>query len=107
MKRTCLYLQTIQHGACLGLGLAALGTNDEEVFEDIKGVLFLDSAVAGEAAGTPPPPPLPTFPDSPPAQGPTLRSLHDTLVFPEPSFIPCFICQCFLHQTRHLQYFGV
>ena len=40
-----------QHGACLGLGLAALGTGDEEVFEDLKGVLYTDSAVAGEAAG--------------------------------------------------------
>ncbi|WIA09523.1 hypothetical protein OEZ85_008919 [Tetradesmus obliquus] len=41
----------IQHGACLGLGLAALGTNDEEVFEDLKNVLYTDDAVAGEAAG--------------------------------------------------------
>ena len=31
--------ETIQHGACLGLGLAALGTADPEVFEDMKGVL--------------------------------------------------------------------
>ena len=44
-------MQVIQHGACLGLGLAALGTNDDELFEDIKNVLYLDSAVAGEAAG--------------------------------------------------------
>jgi 26S proteasome regulatory subunit N2 len=43
--------EVTQHGACLGLGLAALGTNDEEVFEDIKGVLYTDSAVAGESAG--------------------------------------------------------
>lgn len=43
--------EVTQHGACLGLGLAALGTNDDEVFEDIKGVLYTDSAVAGEAAG--------------------------------------------------------
>jgi hypothetical protein len=43
--------QVIQHGACLGLGLAALGTNDEELFEDMKGILYMDSAVAGEAAG--------------------------------------------------------
>eukprot|EP00884_Botryococcus_braunii_P016818 jgi/Botrbrau1/381/Bobra.110_2s0036.1 len=41
----------IQHGACLGLGLAALGTNDEELFEDMKGILYADNAVAGEAAG--------------------------------------------------------
>ncbi|MQL85616.1 hypothetical protein Taro_018134 [Colocasia esculenta] len=43
--------EVIQHGACLGLGLAALGTRDEEIYEDIKNVLYIDSAVAGEAAG--------------------------------------------------------
>ena len=37
--------ETIQHGACLGLGLAGLGTCDEELFEDLKGVLYTDSAV--------------------------------------------------------------
>ncbi|KAL4311989.1 hypothetical protein GQ457_01G033050 [Hibiscus cannabinus] len=44
-------VEVIQHGACLGLGLAALGTSDEEIYEDIKTVLYTDSAVAGEAAG--------------------------------------------------------
>ncbi|KAL1807180.1 hypothetical protein ACET3Z_030248 [Daucus carota] len=44
-------VEVIQHGACLGLGLAALGTADEDVFDDIKNVLYTDSAVAGEAAG--------------------------------------------------------
>ena len=44
-------VQVTQHGACLGLGLAGLGSGDEEVFEDLKNVLYLDSAVAGEAAG--------------------------------------------------------
>lgn len=34
----------IQHGACLGLGIAALGTEDEEAFEDIKNVLYMDNA---------------------------------------------------------------
>ncbi|PNW70631.1 hypothetical protein CHLRE_17g727950v5 [Chlamydomonas reinhardtii] len=43
--------ETTQHGACLGLGLAALGTDDEEALEDVKNVLYSDSAVAGEAAG--------------------------------------------------------
>ncbi|PKU86786.1 26S proteasome non-ATPase regulatory subunit 1 homolog A [Dendrobium catenatum] len=43
--------EVIQHGACLGLGLAALGTADEEIYEEIKNVLYTDSAVAGEAAG--------------------------------------------------------
>ncbi|XP_019446192.1 PREDICTED: 26S proteasome non-ATPase regulatory subunit 1 homolog A-like [Lupinus angustifolius] len=44
-------VEVIQHGACLGLGLASLGTADEEVYEEIKNVLYTDSAVAGEAAG--------------------------------------------------------
>ncbi|GAV59023.1 PC_rep domain-containing protein/HEAT_2 domain-containing protein, partial [Cephalotus follicularis] len=44
-------VEVIQHGACLGLGLAALGTADEEIYEDIKSALYTDSAVAGEAAG--------------------------------------------------------
>ncbi|KAE8677578.1 26S proteasome non-ATPase regulatory subunit 1 [Hibiscus syriacus] len=44
-------VEVIQHGACLGLGLAALGTADEEIYEDIKSVLYTDSAVAGEGAG--------------------------------------------------------
>ena len=43
--------QVTQHGACLGLGLAALGSADEEVTEEVKNVLYTDSAVAGEAAG--------------------------------------------------------
>lgn len=43
--------EVIQHGACLGLGIAALGTEDEGIFEDVKNILFLDSAIAGEAAG--------------------------------------------------------
>lgn len=43
--------EVIQHGACLGLGIAGLGTADEELFEELKSVLFLDNAVAGEAAG--------------------------------------------------------
>ncbi|XP_010913789.1 26S proteasome non-ATPase regulatory subunit 1 homolog A [Elaeis guineensis] len=43
--------EVIQHGACLGLGLAALGTADEEIYDDLKIVLYADSAVASEAAG--------------------------------------------------------
>ncbi|KAJ6847996.1 26S proteasome non-ATPase regulatory subunit 1-like protein A-like [Iris pallida] len=43
--------EVIQHGACLGLGLSALGTADEEVYDEVKNVLYTDSAVAGEAAG--------------------------------------------------------
>ncbi|CAM8903056.1 unnamed protein product [Rhodiola kirilowii] len=44
-------IEVIQHGACLGLGLAALGTADDDTYDDIKNVLYTDSAVAGEAAG--------------------------------------------------------
>ncbi|KAI3846873.1 hypothetical protein MKX03_008466, partial [Papaver bracteatum] len=33
------------------LGLATLGIADEEIYDDIKNVLYTDSAVAGEAAG--------------------------------------------------------
>lgn len=43
--------EVVQHGACLGLGIAGLGTEDDEVFEEIDNVLYQDSAVAGEAAG--------------------------------------------------------
>ncbi|KAH7299750.1 hypothetical protein KP509_24G027100 [Ceratopteris richardii] len=43
--------EVIQHGACLGLGLAALGTADEDIYDEIKSVLYSDNAVAGEAAG--------------------------------------------------------
>ena len=43
--------EVVQHGACLGLGIAGLGSEDEEVFEEVKNVLYQDSAIAGEAAG--------------------------------------------------------
>lgn len=42
--------EVIQHGACLGLGLAAMGTSNAEIFEQLKNVLYSDRAVAGEAA---------------------------------------------------------
>ena len=43
--------EVVQHGAALGLGVAAMGSNSMDAFEDLKNVLFMDSAVAGEAAG--------------------------------------------------------
>jgi len=43
--------EVVSHGACLGLGVAAMATGSEEIYEAVKGSLFLDSAVAGEAAG--------------------------------------------------------
>ncbi len=58
--------EVTQHGACLGLGLAGLGTGDEEAFEDLKNVLYTDSAVAGEVG-----PPCPA-----PARPPTAPSAH-------------------------------
>uniref|UniRef100_A0A0G4I2V6 Uncharacterized protein n=1 Tax=Chromera velia CCMP2878 TaxID=1169474 RepID=A0A0G4I2V6_9ALVE len=49
--RTAQSNETRQHGACLGLGLARLGCADESLYDELKAVLFQDSAVAGEAAG--------------------------------------------------------
>ncbi|EEB87730.1 hypothetical protein MPER_14819, partial [Moniliophthora perniciosa FA553] len=43
--------EIVQHGAALGLGIAAMGSKNLETFEDLKNILFQDSAVAGEAAG--------------------------------------------------------
>lgn len=42
--------EVIQHGACLGLGVAGMATGDEEIYDTLKEVLFSDKAVAGEAA---------------------------------------------------------
>ena len=41
----------MRHGACLGLGLAAMGTARSDVYELLKTNLLLEDAVAGEAAG--------------------------------------------------------
>lgn len=38
------------HGACLGVGLMAMGTNDSTIINALKNVLFKDKAVSGEAA---------------------------------------------------------
>ncbi|KAI8369483.1 armadillo-type protein [Radiomyces spectabilis] len=43
--------EVIQHGACLGLGVAGMATDNGEIYNDLKTTLFGDSAVAGEAAG--------------------------------------------------------
>ena len=43
--------EVVQHGAALGLGAAGMATENEEVYEDLRTVLFSDSAVSGEAAG--------------------------------------------------------
>eukprot|EP00566_Odontella_aurita_P004201 CAMPEP_0113554952 /NCGR_PEP_ID=MMETSP0015_2-20120614/16441_1 /TAXON_ID=2838 /ORGANISM="Odontella" /LENGTH=1207 /DNA_ID=CAMNT_0000456163 /DNA_START=250 /DNA_END=3873 /DNA_ORIENTATION=+ /assembly_acc=CAM_ASM_000160 len=44
--------EVISHGASLGVGLTAFGTTDLEVVNELKELLYTDSAVAGEAAGT-------------------------------------------------------
>ncbi len=44
-------LEIVQHGAALGLGAAGMATGNEEVYEELRNVLFTDSAIAGEAAG--------------------------------------------------------
>jgi 26S proteasome regulatory subunit N2 len=43
--------EVLQHGAALGLGVAAMSTGDQEIYENLKNILYNDSAVAGEAAG--------------------------------------------------------
>lgn len=43
--------EQIKHGGCLGLGLAAMGTHRDDVYEQLKFCLFQDDAVTGEAAG--------------------------------------------------------
>jgi len=42
--------EQILHGACLGLGLAAMTLADEAVCQQLKDLLNMDSAVVGEAA---------------------------------------------------------
>ena len=42
--------EILQHGACLGVGLSAMGTGSLTIYEQLKTVLFTDRAVAGEGA---------------------------------------------------------
>ncbi|XP_072266274.1 26S proteasome non-ATPase regulatory subunit 1 [Pyxicephalus adspersus] len=41
----------VRHGGCLGLGLAAMGTARQDVYDLLKTNLYQDDAVTGEAAG--------------------------------------------------------
>ena len=43
--------EIVQHGACLGLGLCAMASGSDSLFEILKNVVMSESAVAGEAAG--------------------------------------------------------
>ncbi|KAG0273159.1 proteasome regulatory particle base subunit [Linnemannia exigua] len=44
-------IEVLQHGACLGLGTAGMATDSDDIYEELKNVLFSDSAIGGEAAG--------------------------------------------------------
>ena len=43
--------EIIQHGGALGLGVAGMATGNQGVYDDLKVVLWSDSAIAGEAVG--------------------------------------------------------
>jgi 26S proteasome regulatory subunit N2 len=43
--------EVIQHGACLGLGLASMASGNDSLYGHLREVMFQDKAVAGEAAG--------------------------------------------------------
>jgi len=43
--------EVVQHGGALGLGVAGMATGDEGIYEDLRGVLYTDSALNGEAVG--------------------------------------------------------
>ena len=43
--------EVVQHGGALGLGVAGMATGDEDIYEDLKKVLWADSALNGEAVG--------------------------------------------------------
>jgi len=43
--------EVIQHGGALGLGIAGMATGNEEIYENLKNVLYTDSALNGEAVG--------------------------------------------------------
>ena len=43
--------EVVQHGGALGLGVAGMATGSEEIYEDLKNILYQDSAINGEAVG--------------------------------------------------------
>ncbi|CAD6892156.1 unnamed protein product [Tilletia controversa] len=42
--------EVVQHGAALGLGAAGMATGSEEIYDQLRDILFTDSATASEAA---------------------------------------------------------
>ena len=43
--------EVVQHGGALGLGVAGMATGSEEIYEELRNVLYADSAINGEAVG--------------------------------------------------------
>lgn len=43
--------EVVLHGAALGLGVAGMGSGNLDIYEELKTVLYSDSAIAGEGAG--------------------------------------------------------
>lgn len=43
--------EVVQHGGALGLGVAGMATGSEDIYEELKQVLYSDSAINGEAVG--------------------------------------------------------
>ncbi|RDI85120.1 hypothetical protein Vi05172_g5100 [Venturia inaequalis] len=43
--------EVVQHGGALGLGVAGMGTGSDQIYDDLKQVLYTDSAINGEAVG--------------------------------------------------------
>jgi 26S proteasome regulatory subunit N2 len=43
--------EVVQHGGALGLGVAGMATGSEPIYEELKTVLYTDSAINGEAVG--------------------------------------------------------
>ncbi|KAI6013822.1 hypothetical protein EDC04DRAFT_2579128 [Pisolithus marmoratus] len=50
LRETLRNSSVVQHGAALGLGIAGMGSRNNDVYDDLEETLFSDSAVAGEAA---------------------------------------------------------
>lgn len=43
--------EVVKHGGALGLGVACMATSDQGIYDDLKEVLYSDSALNGEAVG--------------------------------------------------------
>ena len=43
--------EVVQHGGALGLGVAGMATGDDGIYEDLRNVLWSNSAINGEAVG--------------------------------------------------------